>query len=176
MAAAFLRRAVGELPVAVSSLGTLDLGAIPPLPEALVLGQQLGVDLSEHRTRTLAGNDLSQADLVLGFERMHVVTAMVEGRARGERVFTLPELVALLEDAWLPSSAEPLNRARVALARAQQRRPANPELIGRPELADPIGGSDDVYRKTAATVHEQTDRLASLLFGMPTAAAAPETG
>jgi protein-tyrosine-phosphatase len=168
MAAAFFRQAARDLPVTVSSLGTLDLGAIPPLPEALVLGRQLGVDLSAHRTRTLTGNDLSQADLVLGFERMHVITALVEGRAPGERVFTLPELLVLLEDASLPSAAEPLKRARVALALAQRRRPTNPELIGRPELADPIGGSEDVYRKTAATVREQTQRLASLLFGMPT--------
>jgi protein-tyrosine-phosphatase len=176
MAAAFFHRAVGELPVAVSSLGTLDLGAIPPLPQALALGRKLGLDLSAHRTQTLAGNDLSEADLVLGFERMHVITAMVEGRARRERVFTVPELLALLEDERLPSAAEPLKRAQVALARAQQLRPTDPELIGRPELSDPIGGSDEVYRRTASAVREQTERLAAVLFGAPSAAATSERG
>jgi protein-tyrosine-phosphatase len=165
MAAAFFREAVADLPVRVSSMGTLDLGGIPPLPEALSLGPKLGIDLSRHRTRALAGNRLSDADLVVGFERMHLVTAVVDGGARRERAFTLPELVGLLEGAEIPNDAEPIERARAAVAAAQGRRPRSEELVGRPELPDPLGGSADVYRWTAEAVREQTSRLAAALFG-----------
>jgi protein-tyrosine phosphatase len=162
--------------VDVSSLGTLDLGTVPPLPEALELGASLGIDLSEHRTHKLSGNDLSRADLVIGFERMHVITSLVDGGARRERAFTLPELLSLLHEPEPSPTGNPLERAAAVLAVAQARRPADPELIGRPELADPIGGSPETYRRTAETLLEQTQRLAALLFGRTTAAAEPETG
>ena len=90
IAEALTARLTEGLPVEVSSAGTLDLGAVGVLPEALALAPELGVDLSAHRTRCVRDVDLREADLVLGFELTHLATAVVECGAARERTFTLP--------------------------------------------------------------------------------------
>jgi protein-tyrosine-phosphatase len=164
LAEALFRRAATDLPVAVSSLGTLDLGSIPPLPEAEREALRLGLDLSGHRSRPLLGADLGAADLVLGFERMHVVSAVVDARAVRARSFTLPELVPLLERLDLPPARDPVERARLAVAAAHAERP-DPAMTEVAELADPLGGGAAVFRDTADRVADLTGRLAVRLFG-----------
>ena len=93
-----MRRLTEGLPVRTTSAGTLDLGPVGALPEALELGPSLDLDLNEHRARCVSNVDLSDADLVLGFEYHHLAAAVTEGGARRERAFTLPELVTLLEE------------------------------------------------------------------------------
>jgi protein-tyrosine phosphatase len=162
---ALVREAVDGLPVRVDSLGTLDLGAVPPLPEAVEHGTRLGVDISGHRARTLVGERLEHADLVLGFERMHVVTAVVDAGAPRKRTFTLPELVGLLERARPRPDGEPVERARQAVSAAAALRPPDPRLVGLPELADPLGRAPDAVRGIADDVAALTSRLVRLLFG-----------
>lgn len=159
LAEALFRRATAPLPVAVSSRGTLELGSILPLPEAAREAERLGLDLSAHRSRSLRGADLGEADLVVGFERMHVVAAVDAGAAR-ERSFTLPELVVLLEGVELPDSGDPVDRARLAVAAANEARPGGAPA----EIADPLGGDAAVFRSTADRLADLTDRLAGRLF------------
>src|SRR5687767_2826270 len=77
----FLRVGAGDLPIDVSSAGLLELSASPPLPEALSACERIGVDLSAHRSRSLKDVGLAETDLVLGFERQHIATAVVEADA-----------------------------------------------------------------------------------------------
>jgi protein-tyrosine phosphatase len=164
LAEALFRRAAGELPVAVRSLGTLDLGPLPPLDGALEEAARLDLDLSAHRSSPLAGERLAEADLVLGFERMHVVTAVVDAEAPRERTFTLPELVELLARTTGPRAADPIERARLAIELAAAERPDDPRLIGLPELPDPLGKPPEVVRKIAGRIDVLTAELARALF------------
>ena len=138
----------------VSSLGTLDLGPVPALPEAVTLAAELGLDLASHRARQL--DDLRDRDLVVGFERKHVMAAVVDAGAPVEKTFTLPELVDLLDTRAGPP------RDRIAAAHAA--RPKDFRNREMPEIPDPLGLSAPEQRAVARTVQEQVSELAAALF------------
>jgi protein-tyrosine phosphatase len=163
MAAALLANATEGLPVRVRSRGTLDVGTVPAFPEALEEAALLGLDLSSHRACKLAGEDLSQVDLVLGFERIHVATAVIEAGAARERTFTLPELAELLTAVGPLPELDPLERARVALRAAHEARGAGQALL--PELADPVAQTRREQRETAGRLRELVAQVVSGLFG-----------
>ena len=165
LAAALYRRATEGLPVTAASFGTLEIGPRPPLPEALILGAELGVDLAAHRSRAVAQVDLTHADLVVGFERTHLVTAGAAANAARDRTFTLPELVGLLEAGDPPGVADPVERARTQVSLAAARRPSTPDAIGHPELEDPLGLPGDRQRQVAGTIDDLIRGLAFALFG-----------
>jgi protein-tyrosine-phosphatase len=166
------RSAIGEglmkgltegLPVRTTSAGTLDLGPVEALPEALELAPLLDLDLTKHRARCVRNVDLSDADLVLGFEYQHLAAAVTEGGASRESTFTVPELVILLEDGGtVTDGGDTVAEARRAVQRADDARPAG----HRPEIADPLGASPEVFLGTALEVRALTERLAELLFGV----------
>jgi protein-tyrosine phosphatase len=156
IAAALVRNLTAELPVQASSYGTLELDPAPVLAEALKLGPRLGIDLDAHRSRCVRGAALAGADLVLGFERTHVATAVIDGGALRERAFLVTELVALLE-APLPDGA----RARVRLA--DERREELGE-VDWPELADPAGGPRRGYAASARELDRLSRALVERLF------------
>ena len=156
LAAALLRKRTESVDLLVTSAGTLDLGDVPPLPEAIEHGHRLGVDLSSHQPRHIGSLDLRDADVVLGFEQIHVSTAVVEADARRDRTFTLPELVDLLD----VSAASP--REVIAAADATRRRGGGP---GHPaEVRDPLGGSS-VFLTVADEIDDLVTRLVRVLFG-----------
>jgi protein-tyrosine phosphatase len=161
LAAAVFTRATADLRVAIASCGTLDVGPLPPLREALVYGKSLGIDLSRHAARLLPPGGLHRADLVVGFERIHVVTAVMDGGVPLGRAFTLPELVPLVEAAD-SSAPDPLTRAREMVAQAAARR--EDEWLS-DELEDPLGRPSRTQRQLAERVVALTERLVVALFG-----------
>jgi protein-tyrosine phosphatase len=165
LAAALLSAATAGLSVNTSSVGVLELGPAPALPEAVGLARTFDVDLAAHRARCLADVDLEQFDLVLAFERMHVRAAVVDAGASIDRTFTLPELVALLEALPEPAAqSDPLERARSRLGQAHASRPPQFRTGRTPEIADPLGRAPHEQRKTAEEVHALIRRLTQLLF------------
>jgi protein-tyrosine-phosphatase len=166
LVAAYLREATQGLPVSVSSAGTLDLGGLPVLEGAAAAARALDLDLSDHVSRYVGKVPLGGADLVVGFERMHVTTAVVDGEAKRERTFTLPELVALLEQHEPPQAGDPVERARLAIAQADRARARESGLL-LPEIADPIGTSAKAQRRTALELTDLAGRLVTELFGRP---------
>jgi protein-tyrosine phosphatase len=159
LAAALLESDTEGLPLEIASLGTLDLGAEPALPEAVALAEELGVDLAAHRARTVAAEDLSAYDLVVGFERKHVVSSVVEGGASIERTFTLPELVGLLREA-----AETPPSARDRIHAAHELRPPGFRNAPLPELPDPLGRSAPEQREIANRLADLVSELRDELF------------
>ena len=160
-----LRSLGAGLPLELHSYGLYDLGPEPPLREALVAAERLEIDISQHRARPLEGENLAASDLVLGFERIHVATAVVDAGARRERTFTLPELVELLEDTEIPAAADPVERARLGVSAAHERRTViGPDEVF-PEVADPWSQPNAVYVETARAVDVLCRRLARRLFG-----------
>jgi protein-tyrosine phosphatase len=164
LAEALLRRAADGIPVRVGSLGTLELGPVPALPEAIEEAERIGVSLERHVARSLTGQELGEADLVVGFERMHVVAAVVDAGARKERTFTLPELVGLLGRIELAGDDDPVARARGLVERASAARLQDPPLPGVPEVTDPLGRPRSFFRQTADRVDALVGRLAGELF------------
>ena len=138
---------------------------MPALPEAIELATATGLDLSNHRARQLADVELSASDLVLGFERMHVRAAVVDGFAPIERTFTLPELVELLESIPEPSSRhDPVEQARNRIAQAHGLRSPDFRSSAVAEIADPLGRTAREQRRTAHELQELVGRLARALF------------
>lgn len=167
LAEALFRQATPAYAVHTHSYGTLDVGSAPPLEEAVAEASRFGIDLSGHLARPITGADLSAADLVVGFERHHGVSAIVDARARRERTFTLPELVAALEELKVAPRPDPLLRARRALALLDLRpRPVDAQWEPT-EVVDPLGLALGVQREIAHTVEDQIRRLAQALFGQP---------
>jgi protein-tyrosine-phosphatase len=163
IAEGFLRCLLADLPVDLRSLGTLELGAVPPLPKALAAASAHGLDISAHRARSLSGVDLAGADLVLGFERPHLAAAVVAARAAQDRTFLIRELVELIEETQ-PAVADPVERARQTIALAHTRR--GDRISTRlAELGDPLGRDRDFYRDTVQRLGELSVRLAAGLFG-----------
>ena len=135
------------MPATVSSYGIAQLPSGPAFSQAVRLGAELGVDLSGHRSRPLAGADLSGEDLVIGFELIHVATAVVDARAPRDRTFTLPELAAYLPVAVAMPSEGSVEAAREAVRSAAQMRRA--ELRSPQEIPDPVGGPERAYEEAA---------------------------
>jgi len=167
LAAALLAERAKELQlkVAVTSLGTLDLGPTPALPEAVKIAESYGLDLSGHRARNIGDVNLEDSDLVLGFEQMHVAAAVVDGGARRELTFTLPELIRLLAD--IPEAhrqTDALKRAQARIQGAHAARPPDRSRNAVPEIADPLGKTWRVQRRTAEELRALVTELSSRLF------------
>jgi len=156
LAAALFERALTNRQGTVESAGTLHLGPLPPFPETIEEGRRLGIDLSGHRARSVCQVDLRSADLVLGFEQMHLATAVVEAGALRDRSFTLPELVDLLH-------ARP-ETGREAIAVANAFRDNERRTLQPPEIADPAGKGGQAFQQTADDIDELVTELVARLF------------
>ena len=163
---AFLRQLIGDMPVEVSSAGTLDVGAAPALTTAVSAARRWGIDLSVHQARCVRGRDLSDADLVIGFELSHVSVAVVECGALRQRTFTLPEVVELLELVETSDLPSVVDRARARLALAHEAR-ARQNVRQIPEIADPLDANQRQFGVAAALLRDLSYRLVVGLFGHP---------
>lgn len=164
IAEAALRRALTNLPVRVHSVGLIDLGPAPPLPETLELGPKFGLDVSGHRARCIADVDLSGVDLVVGLELEHVAAAVVDYGAPPERTFTLLELVDLLKEVPADTRADPARRLRRADALRETRNGL------RRGIPDPFGQRAERFNEMGEVVVAACNELAQSLFqvGNPT--------
>lgn len=156
---AFLKMLVGP-DVVVRSVGILDVGSEPALPQALRAARHFGVDLTAHRARFLESGELGRADLVLGFEPTHVSMAIVEGCARRERTFSLPELTEILDQLAFDAASSLTREGLLGLANEQ--RPTG--FLQAPVIPDPLGGSDDVFLATADEIQRHVRYIAEVLF------------
>ena len=147
----------------MQSYGTLRLDPLPALPEAIELARAHGVDLSAHRCRSLSGEDLRDADLVVGFELVHAATAVLDAGAARDRTFLLAELLAYLNQT--PSTADGTveGARRVIEAAAALRRERRNLAVE--EIDDPLGRPAKAQALIADDVAALTSRLAARLFG-----------
>lgn len=133
MAAETFRRGAADAGLAhvvVESAGTLGIEGAPAAAEAIAALDEIGIDLSGHRSRGIRASDLRTADLVIAMDSGH-----------------LEELAARFPDGagqrWLlrafEGSAQPDSRAG--------------------DLDDPIGRPTSLFRKQAATIARCVDHL-----------------
>ncbi len=145
------------------SAGLGELGAPPP-PEVVDAALEYGVDLSAHRSRRLAAEDIANATLVVGLERQHVREAVLlsDGAAWG-RAFTLRELVRR----GLVAGPRPRHQALEEWLAALHQGRAPQDLLGTSavdDVADPMGGTSADLRTSAATIAALTEQLAGLVW------------
>jgi protein-tyrosine phosphatase len=165
LAEGFLGKYGQDLPLRLQSFGTKDVGPLPPLPEALATATTYGLELGGHRARSLRGSSLTDADLVVGFERIHVATAVVDAGASRQRTFTLPEIVALIGRLPRPNGPPRADHARQRVASAHELRARNRESAGFAELGDPLGGPARRFSEMASQLADLCRSLLSGLFG-----------
>jgi protein-tyrosine phosphatase len=167
MAQALLAGELGARGVsaAVRSAGTLGSGAPSP-GEVVAAMTPYGLDVREHRSHLVTGDDLARADLILAMAREHLRHAAVTDPASWPRAFTLRELVRRGGETGPRRAGEPLadwlDRAHAGRSRM--------ELLGdspEDDIADPMGGAAEDYAQTAAELRVLTGRLAELAWGAP---------
>ena len=166
LAAAFVDRLAVGVPVNTQSYGTLSLEGAPALPEAVEIARSCEISLAEHRSRYVNNADLTNLDLLIGFEPAHIHQAVVDAQAPRERSFMLRDLISLLAAAGpADTDDDVVTRARSLVASAGERAGGAPSLRTS-ELRDPFGGPWKVYRQSAAEIRELSIELVQLLFGV----------
>jgi protein-tyrosine-phosphatase len=165
LAEAAFRAATDARPLEVASYGILDLGAAPPLPQAVRAAAAYGLEISGHVARPLDTADLSKTSLVVGFEVAHCAAAIERAGARVERTFLLLELVDMIDEIAQDSERGPIPRAAAALDRAHAYRRANPTRWSGREIPDPVQLSEADQPVVGRVVFEEVTRLARGLFG-----------
>jgi protein-tyrosine phosphatase len=165
LAAALVGRLTRDLPIDVTSVGTLNLHGVPALTEAHTVGSHWGVDLSGHRSRVLTPGAVAAADLILGFEQTHVRHAVVDGAAAQSRAFTLGEFVRNLDAIGESAAGATLiERARRRVAAAHEARGGVLGPLNTDELVDPFGRKRNVYRAVGDELRRLSFALAVGLF------------
>jgi len=164
-AAALLDRRLAQRHVGatVTSAG-MGPGGIAVPESVLAAARELGLDLSAHRSRTVDASLVAQADLVLGLTREHGRCAVGLDGTAWRRTFTLKELTRRGLDVGARGRHESLG---AWLDEIDYGRPAN-ALLGAArvdDVADPIGQSPRVYKRTFRELDRVTDQLAQLLAG-----------
>jgi protein-tyrosine phosphatase len=163
-AAAVAESLTANLPVRVSSAGTLESISRPVPAEMRRVGRNYGLDLSAHLSTPLSQVDMTDADLVLGFERGHVEVAIAEGGAPYSGTFTLPEMIRLLGPVPVPGGLDPVRRGRAMVAEANRARGGRPRMFKWQEMQDPFGGSRREFERVAATIASLCEMLVAGLF------------
>ena len=165
IAEAALKQATEGLPVRVSSVGLLDLGCSPALPETIEVAAHLGLDINGHRSRSITEVDASQVDLLLGLEWQHVAAAVVDYGAPVDRSFTLVQLDELLAGAPQIQESDPELRAHEVIRMAQERKKSLGASSVGTAVKDPFGGPMSGYEEMAQLVKSAAERIAHALFG-----------
>jgi protein-tyrosine phosphatase len=147
------------IPATVDSAGLLTGGA-PATEHAVLVLHELGIDLEDHRSRSLEDRsvDLDGADLVLTMERRHVREAVAACPPLRDRAFTLIDAVRRAEAAP-PRQPEETVRAWAARL-AEGRKAADAQGGGDDEVGDPVGSGVERYRDTLAELRDLLGRLA----------------
>ena len=145
--------------VEVTSAGSMEPGH-PASGGSLRAMATRGLDLSGHVSRQLAAPMIESADLVVCMARRHLREVAVTAPDAFSRTFTLRELVRRGEAVGPATTTVAAWLARVG----EGRRTA--DLLGddaRDDVADPIGGPEEGYVRTAAQLEELVERLGKLL-------------
>ena len=159
--AALARRLRANTPE-VTSAGTAGWDGSGAMPESVQAARERGVEIGSHVARRLDGAHLD-ADLIVTMAGEHRDAIMAWAPETTDRVFTLKELVRILESMAPVTSGMDL-ASRVAAA-AERRRGGFPGNPLDDDVVDPLGMPLDSYRAIAWELDEWTERLAEGLAG-----------
>jgi protein-tyrosine-phosphatase len=163
VAEGFVAALVDDLPVRVGSVGIRAEEGIAPVAGAIAEAGELGVDIAGHLSRPLRPALVERADLVLGFEAIHVADAVIENGAPRGRTFTALEFADLAERVEPPILLDPVERARRVVAFADAaRRTAAPDRAF--DFPDPLAGPERDYPIVVEQIRDLSERIVNALF------------
>jgi protein-tyrosine phosphatase len=178
IAEGFLRNALvarfGDDAPSVSSAGTWGVEGSSATPEAVAAAAERGADIGDHVARRFSAIVPLDADLVIVMAAEHR-ESLAHADGVGNRVFTLKELVRLLES--LPPAADGSGPDALAERVAQAAEARDDGFVGNPhdeDIADPLGLPFQSYRAIAWELDEWIPRLVDGLFGPAVAPAASQ--
>jgi protein-tyrosine-phosphatase len=162
MAEALLRSRLGEQPgIDVASAGFLEGGA--PCPrDVLAVMDEVGLDLSGHRSRQIHADLVDAATLVVTMSRQHAIDLAVGFPAAWSRCFTVSELEQRASAAGGPLPGETLE-AWVARLNGGRQRSDLLRLPSSGDIPDPIGKSLRDFRQTRDRLREFAGWLSPLV-------------
>ncbi|MFN8104077.1 MAG: hypothetical protein U0U69_06415 [Acidimicrobiia bacterium] len=126
-----------------------------------------GVDPGRHASRQADVESLARSDLVLTMEAAHSRYLAALDADCTPRVFTLKEIVAILE----AHDGAPWQQGVGAVPMLHAARPRIPPAERRYDVADPIGGTAKVYARCAQEIEDLVERMVTPLWGAPLRAA-----
>lgn len=156
-AAAVARRTAAEegLGLRIESAG-LDPGGIPAMDRMVEVASGYGVDLSDHMSREVTDELIDATDLVVAMTGSHVIDLAGTFPEAQARTVTLREAASAVTTIGAPEW-EP-NAVRRWAAKVTQR-PLATLLGGEVDIADPVGRSRRVHKRTAAEIIEHLEQL-----------------
>jgi protein-tyrosine-phosphatase len=126
--------------VRVRSFGVQDLPTLPPPVDVIETARRVGIEVAGHRTEQVKAGSLQGSDLVLGWDRFDVDTAIALGGAARERAFTALEFTDLIRTVRPPEGSDLPSRARLVVARAHR---ARLDRAGEGLAVHATGGNDN---------------------------------
>jgi protein-tyrosine phosphatase len=167
MVRSILHTRFGDAAPSVASAGTAGWVGSAADPSSIAAAAELGIDISAHRARQLRADDVRSAELVLAMASEHrdAASRLLPGTVG--RIFTLKELVRLLEDLPQPSSSgrpEDVLAAQVSAAHGS-RFGAIRDRRRDEDVMDPLGMPPDAFRAVARDLDDWCTRVVDGLFG-----------
>jgi protein-tyrosine-phosphatase len=163
MAEGFLRMALveqlGDRAPTVSSAGTAGWDGSAAMEESVRSARERGADIRAHVARRLEANMIEQADLILCMAADHRDSILRGWPAVSDKIFTIKELVRLLEAA--PAGGPIGDRIAVAAEARNGARGVDEDV------RDPLGDPIDGYRQVADELYDLSGRLAAALTEEP---------
>lgn len=145
----------------VHSAGTLGWGG-PATNHAVETLAARGLDLTAHESRRIKGQDVAEADLIIGMTRDHVHGVVVHDASAIERTFVMGEIVRL---GTKVGPRRPDQSVREWCADVAALRPkGRPAGIAADDIADPVGEGLEVYAATADKLDRLCAATAALLL------------
>lgn len=152
--------------IAVRSAGTWARPGHPATEEAVLVAQERGVDLAEHRSSPFGTDLAGWADLILTMTAEQRDEVLHEAPQAEPKTFTLKELVAVL--GVLPAPAGSPSREgllqRIAQADRLRREGRAPRATDE-DVVDPLAMSMETYRAVCWEIEELVDGLIRGLAG-----------
>jgi protein-tyrosine-phosphatase len=146
--------------VTVSSAGTQTMPGMRAAVGSVQLAADRGLDLSAHRSQPLTPELIDRADLVLTMTEGHRDACVMLRAGAAGRVFTVPELVRLL-DGVEPADGPEDPAARLLWLREQAHRNRSrlPAAQEPEDVADPIRVPWPVWEAMGVQLDELLDRI-----------------
>jgi protein-tyrosine phosphatase len=150
--------------VVVSSAGTGAVVGAPVAPGMARLLAERGLDGSGFVARPLTEDLVTSADVVLAMTRGHRAAVLALAPAALRRSFLFTELVPIAERLG-PGAARSEDAVRLAeVVAAAPRARASVDLDrDAPDVEDPYGRADDVFRRVLDRIEVDTERLVAAL-------------
>ena len=162
--AAFEARMIRDVPE-VTSAGTMGWTGSSADPASIQAAREYGIDISGHVARRLDPDEVARATVIIGMAIEHVDAVVSEAPEVRSRVFTLKELVRLVE-ALPPVERRGRDPVSNGVEEAEELRRGG--FAGNPhdlEIADPLGMPFEAFRGVAGELDAWCSRLVDGLVG-----------